>query len=429
MSIQNAMQAGVAGLRVNSKAVANISSNIANSGTIGYKRSFTQMVSQVVGDSGSVSGVSRKDVETGGPIISSSSATDLAIDGDGFFVVMKDPNSTDQSNFMLTRAGSFEVDKNGYLVNSAGYYLAGYSYDDTGSIPGVDRNTFNSLGAVKAGAASLTAEASAAGSISGNLPSSLTGTGVAQDPFISSMTYFTALGEQEGLTFSWTPDTAVDNAWSVEVAGSDGTVYGTVDVTFSDSGPTAGAPASYAFTADPGLAAPAAFAVDANGNMTITVNNGTAPQVLDIALGAVGSHDGITQFDGDYEPQKITVDGSSTAALEKTEIDKEGNIVGVFDNGKRRSLYQIPVATVDNPAAMDAVTGNAYTLTLGSGDAVMNVAGSGAGTVESGATEASNVDIAQEMTDLIQVQRAYSSNAKIITTSDEMLQEVNNLKR
>ncbi|MAQ85999.1 MAG: flagellar hook protein [Maritimibacter sp.] len=429
MAIQNAMQAGVAGLRTNSQAVGRISENIANSGTIGYKRSFTQMVTQVVGDSASVRGVDRTDIERGGAIIGTSSATDLAIDGDGFFVVMKDPLNTDESNFFLTRAGSFEVDKDGYMVNSAGYYLAGYGYDDDGSIAGVDRNGFGSLDAVNTKIASLTAEPSTESTIAGNLPSSLTGTGVPQDPFISSMTYYNALGAQEGLTFSWTPSDTVDNLWSMEVTGDDGTVYGTVDVTFADSGPTAGSPLTYVGTPDAGLVAPAAFAVDADGNMTLTIDNAAVPQVLDIALGGVGTYDGITQFDGDYEPQRITVDGTSTAALEKTEIDEQGNLVGVFENGKRLSLYQIPVATVDAPAGLEAETGNAYSLTLASGSTVMNVAGSGAGSIQSGATEASNVDIAQEMTDLIQVQRAYSSNAKIISTSDEMLQEINNLKR
>ncbi|MBR9862850.1 MAG: flagellar hook protein FlgE [Rhodobacteraceae bacterium] len=428
MSIQNAMQAGVAGLKVNSQSVATISNNIANSSTIGYKRNFTQMVSQVVGESGSVSSVDRKDIETGGAIIGSTSETDLAVDGDGFFVVMKDPDSKDASNFLLTRAGSFEVDKNGYMVNAAGYYLAGYGYED-GSITGVDRNTFSDLEAVKMGTAAMTAEMSTAGKIEGNLPSSLTGTGVAEDPFVSSMSYYTALGEQEGLSFAWTPSDTTENTWSIEVSGDDGTVYGTVEVVFSDSGATAGAPASYAFTADPGLTAPADFSVDADGNMTLTIDNGTAPQNLVVALGAVGTFTGITQFDGDYEPQQMTVDGWSASAVEKSEIDAEGNLIGIFENGERQALYQIAVATVTSPGAMEETSGNAYALTLGSGEAVMNVAGSGAGTIEAGATEASNVDIAQEMTELIQVQRAYSSNAKSITTSDEMMQEVNNLKR
>lgn len=153
------------------------------------------------------------------------------------------------------------------------------------------------------------------------------------------------------------------------------------------------------------------------------------PQTLDIALGAPGTYEGITQFDGDYEPQTIDVDGTMTAALETTEVDDAGNLVGVYANGERVSLYQIPVAQVDSPENMDPANGNAYRLTRLSGDAVLNESGTGGGTVQSGVLESSNVEIAEEMTNLIQVQRAYSSNAKIITTADEMLQEANGLKR
>lgn len=342
---------------------------------------------------------------------------------------MKDPESDDASNFMLTRAGSFDEDENGYLVNDAGYYLAGFVYDDEGSLGGVDRNSFTMMEAINTNGVTMTAQASSEASISGNLPSSMTATGTPQDPFISSMSYYTPLGEQQIMSFAWTPSDTVANQWSVEISDENGTTYGTVVVDFSDSGATAGSPLSYSGTPDAGLTAPAAFSVDANGNISLVIDNGATPQTLEIALGTPGSYDGITQFDGDYEPQTMIVDGSSTAALESTEVDENGNFVGVFANGERVSMYQIPVATVDNPEGMVAVSGNAWQLSLTSGSAVMNVSGGNAGTILTGVTEASNVELAEEMTSLIQVQRAYSSNTTIITTSDEMLQEVNNLKR
>ena len=428
-SIQSAMQAGVSGLRANSEAVGSISENIANSSTIGYKKSFEQMVTTVAGDTAGVTTNSRTDIETSGALVGTNSGTDLAVDGEGFMVVMIDPESTDASNFLLTRAGSFEEDADGYLVNAAGYYLAGYSYDDDGALTGIDRNSYNSLEAVNVSETSMLAEASSEASVQGNLPSSLTGTGSTISPFISSMSYYSPLGEMDSLSLSWTPSDTTDNLWTVEVADNDGVVYGTVDIEFNDSGALAGTPASYTGTVDPSLAAPAGFAVDADGNITLTIDNGATPQTLSLSLGGVGTYDGLTQFDGDYEPQTFSVDGTSTAALETTEIDDSGNVVGIYDNGNRVYLYQVPVATVDSANGLDAVTGNAYKLSLESGDAVMNVAGSGAGSILSYATESSNVDIAEEMTDLITVQRAYSSNASIITTADEMLQEVNNLKR
>lgn len=236
MSIQNAMQAGVSGLSANANAVSKISENIANSGTNGYKRSFAEMVTTVAGDSKGVSTVTSQDVATSGSLVQTSNPTDLAIEGEGWFVVMIDPTSTESSNYLMTREGSFTADKDGFLKNAAGYTLAGYAYDDAGALTGVDRTAVDSLVAVNANAGQMVAEASTAASVSGNLPSSLTGTGVAQDPFVSSLSYYTALGEREGLTMSWTPSTATENAWTMEVAGNDGTVYGTVDVTFSDSG-------------------------------------------------------------------------------------------------------------------------------------------------------------------------------------------------
>jgi flagellar hook protein FlgE len=116
--------------------------------------------------------------------------------------------------------------------------------------------------------------------------------------------------------------------------------------------------------------------------------------------------------------------------MSSTEIDEAGTVWALFENGIRRPLYELPVATVMNPEGLESVTGNAYRLTLGSGELMLNVAGNlGAGNILSGTLESSNVDLAQEMTDLIMVQRAYSSNAKIVTTADELLQEANNLKR
>lgn len=157
MSIQNAMQAGVAGLKANAAAVGRISENIANSNTIGYKRSFTNMVTSVAGESKSVNAVSRSDMATAGSLVQSSSSTDMAIEGEGYFVVMKDPESDDASNFMLTRAGSFDEDENGYLVNDAGYYLAGFVYDDEGSLGGVDRNSFTMMEAINTNGVTMTA--------------------------------------------------------------------------------------------------------------------------------------------------------------------------------------------------------------------------------------------------------------------------------
>lgn len=432
MAISSALQAGVAGLSANAAAVGSISENIANSSTVGYKRKFASMVTTTGGVS-SGSGVraeSRQEVSNAGQTSMSTSGTDLAIAGDGFFVVSKNPNDPVEANYMLTRAGSFVPDDQGFLKNSAGYYLAGYQYQDDGSLGAVDYTNFSTMSSVRVDDFSQTAELSTVGTMDGNLPAGETGTGVVTAPFVSTMQYFTALGDTESLSFSWQADSVVDNRWQATVTGSDGTVYGTVDVDFNDSGAAPGSPASFVGTPDAGLVAPSAFAVSAAGVMSLTINNGTVPQTLDISMGTVNGYDGMTQFAGDYTPQTFDIDGSAVTNIESTEFDEEGVLWGVFDNGTRQALYQLPIANVTNPDGLTAVDGNAYRLSRDSGDMVINKAGTnGAGSVSDYSLESSNVDIATEMTQLIQIQRAYSSNAKVITTADEMLQETTNLKR
>lgn len=430
MSILNAMQAGVSGLKANATAVALIGENIANTATVGYKRSFAQMVTVSSGDTAGVNAKDGTTVAKAGTNLMTQRATDLAVEGKGFFVVSRTPNDPTPANYLLTRAGSFTVDAQGYLVNDAGYYLAGYAYGPEGNVGAVDRRSYGSLRSIKLSDVELSAAASTSATISGNLPASATGTGTVQGSFVSTVSYYTALGAEKHLTLTWTPSALVENQWQLQVSDRTGLVYGNVTVDFHDSGATPAAPSNYAGVADPGLLPPASFAIDPNGNISLTIDNGTLPQSLTIALGGLGTYNGVTQFAGDYEPQKVTVDGSGVSSLSSTEIDDTGTVWALFQNGIRRPLYEIPVATVMNPEGLEAVTGNAYRLTLGSGGVMLNVAGNlGAGNILSGTLESSNVDLAQEMTDLIMVQRAYSSNAKIVTTADELLQEANNLKR
>lgn len=430
MSILNAMQAGVSGLKANATAVALIGENIANTATVGYKRSFAQMVTVSSGDTAGVHAKDGTTIAQAGNNLMTQRVTDLAIEGKGFFVVSKNPNDPSPANYMLTRAGSFTVDARGNLVNDAGYYLAGYAYGADGDVGAVDRRSYGSLRTINLSDVELSAAASTTATISGNLPAGATGTGGTQGPFVSTVSYYTALGAEKHVTLTWTPSALVENQWQLEVSDRAGTVYGQVVVDFHDSGASPAAPSGYAGTADAGLVPPAAFAVDADGNIALTINDAAVPQALTISLGARGTYGGVTQFAGDYEPQKVTVDGSEVSSMSSTEIDGAGTVWVVFENGIRKPLYEVPVATVMNPEGLEAVTGNAYRLTFASGEVMLNVAGNlGAGNILSGTLENSNVDLAQEMTDLIMVQRAYSSNAKIVTTADELLQEANNLKR
>lgn len=433
MSITSALQTGVSGLQANSVAVGGISENIANANTVGYKRGFAHMVTTTAsGGSGSgvlsVIAADQLDIGSAGGLISTGKATDLAVSGNGFFVVSVNPNETVQTNYLLTRAGSFLPDEDGNLVNAAGYYLSGFPYDIDENLGNVDRSSFSTMETVNVGNINLSAQGTTTMSVLGNLPSQETGVATPGSPFVTTSEYFTGLGDSERLEFSWQPTTTA-NQWDLTISDNVGTALGTVTVTFDDSGATAGAPLSYSGVTSTAVS-PAAFSMDTTtGQISLTLDNGTAPQTMTVDLGAPGSFSGVTQFAGDFS-QTFDRDGSSVGELTRTEIDESGTLYGVFDNGMRRALYEIPLGVVDNPNGLMENKGNAYQLTGDSGTfQALTAVGGAVGTIASGALEGSNVDIAQEMTDLIQVQRAYSTNATVVTTVDEMMEETARLKR
>lgn len=433
MSISSALQTGVSGLQANSQAVSGISENIANANTVGYKRSFSQFVTTSASGGSeagvlSVDAVGQSEMSRAGGLLTTNSSTDLAISGAGFFVVSVRPDETVQTNYMLTRAGSFLPDEDGNLKNAAGYYLAGYRYDLNGELGDIDRSTFAQMETVNVADVALSASATTRISVNGNLPSQDTGLSTPGAAFNSSSEYFTGLGASERLQFSWQPG-ATANQWTVTVSDTDGNALGSVTIDYNDSGAVAGSPASYSGVTSTATA-PAAFAFDtASGVATLTLDNGSTPQTVTVDFGAPGSFDGVTQFSGDFS-QTFDRDGSSVGELTRTEIDEDGTLYGVFDNGQRRALYQIPVGVVANPNGLQEVQGNAYALTNETGSFIALQADTGAtGAISSYSLEASNVDIAEEMTELIKAQRAFSTNAKIITTVDQMMDETTQLKR
>lgn len=432
MSISNAMASGVSGLLANSKAVERISYNIANADTVGYRRSFAQMVTagtMAAGGSPSTgvrTAIAHSNTDDGS-FNSTQVASNLAISGNGFFVVKPNINEGATSPNLVTRVGSFEPDDTGYLRNAAGNYLMGFSYAD-GTLGAVDRSSFNDVEPVNVGSRTISGTATTGIGISGNLPAQETGLSFPGDPFVSSVEYYTPLGEPGRVTFSWQPSTTA-NEWNLTVS-DDATDYGSVDVSFTDSGASAGTPAGYA-NATSLAAAPAGFQFDpATGEMALTINNGTTPQTVSIGLGTPGSFEGLTQFAGDYTPLNADADGSQSGTLVRVEFDEFGDVWGIFDNGTRDRLFNVPLATFSNANGLSTNDNANFSVSIDSGDLYLAAAGSGdAGTINSGGLESSNVDVAQELTSLIQRQRAYSSNAKIITTADEMLDETLRLKR
>lgn len=422
MSITSALQIGVSGLQANSSRVQNISSNIANANTVGYRRTFSEFVTQNTGSTqaGVLTDV-RADISANGNIMGTGRSTDLAVQGDGFFVVSRNPNDPVESNYYLTRAGSFTPDQDGNLRNSAGYFLSGFPTDASGATGSVSSTSYNDLSTVNVASYQVQGTPSTRVGVSGNVPAQETGAGTTGTAFESTLRYVNQLGGSDALNLSWTPG-ATANEWTVSITDEAGNNYGDATVNFTDSGINAGSPASYT---------PGTLPIDpATGVVTLQINNGGTPQPLEIDFGAPGTFEGMTQFSGDYTPPAFSDDGTETGSLERAEMSDSGILYGVFDNGQRRALFQVPLANVANPDQMRSVDGNAYVATRDSGAvSIGNPMLNGLGSINSGALEGSNVDIAEELTDLIQTQRAYSSSAKIITTSDEMLSETLSIKR
>lgn len=438
MSIYSAMQSGVSGLFANAEKVSKISDNIANSNTVGYKRSFADFVTSRASSSinssnmsapAGVKSVVKTNISTQGNILTTGVATDISITGEGFFTVARNPNETDSSGFSLTRAGSFRPDEDGNLVNSAGKYLHGFKYDNQGNLGVLDRTSFNTLKAVNIKEVEMIGDGTTFMTFNGNLPAQETGSATTGVPFQSSAEYFSPLGTSERLIFDWTP-TTTDNTWTASVSDSAGNNFGTADVTFHDSGANAGSPQTW-FNITNNATAPNAFALDpTTGQATVTIDNGAAPQEINVNLGSPGDFTGITQFSGDYTTQQIDKNGAAAGKLASVEISDDGTVYGLFNNGAKRALYQVPLATLTNPNGLTPRDGNTFGVTKDAGSFRLVDSNSGfAGKINNGTLERSNVDIAEELTSLIETQRAYSSNAKIITTSDEMLEETTRIKR
>jgi flagellar hook protein FlgE len=428
MSILGAMYAAVSGLGAQSTKLGAISDNIANTSTTGYKRvevEFASLVTEQVSrrsySAGGVAGNVRRRVDAQGLLQATGSSTDIAINGDGFFVVSDTQNANPQQDLTaLTRAGSFTTDDQGFLRNAAGYYLMGFALNPDGTTvnPNPARDALADVEPVNVAGINFTGAPTTEVTFAGNLPAQLAN-GTPGTPISTQIQYFTELGNSGTLTLQWTPSSdSVANHWNLQIFDSEtggGTtaIYDQI-ITFNDTGPNAGSP-----SAIPGVA---------GGVLPVTVNGGL--QGLDLDIGDVNDASGITQFAGEYVPTKINKNGALFGVVSRVEVSEDGIITAIFNNGVRRPIYKIPIAVVQNPNGLSARDGTAFDQSRDSGALYLWDAGVGpAGKTAGNSLERSNVDIAQELTSMIETQRTYSTNAKVIQTSDEMLDELTRLKR
>jgi flagellar hook protein FlgE len=468
MSINSAMLAGVSGLVANSSALASISDNIANVNTIGYKRSqsnFSTLVSSRSSNSiyaaGGVQANTRTYISQQGLSQQTNNTTDMSISGSGFFVTTSKPEgltSADARSF--TRAGSFALDNLGYLKNNAGQYLQGWLVDDAGVIT-TDPSDLTRLSSINVANVGGAAEKTTRAAVTANLQ--------------SSQTLSAQLGTYDPLTNSmamYDPDTNTgvkpDFSLQVPVSDSKGGKR-TLEIDFLKSATPnqwyaeiRAVPASdvetgtglangqiktgiVAFTPDGRLdaAATTLFADPDNPILSFGDSAGAAPGAgavkwatglgvdsQDIRLDLGGGAGGLTQYDSQSVLQAVTTNGTAFGNLTNIEVDEKGFVTAIFDNGITRKIAQVAIATFANPDGLKAVNGNSFRVSQDSGTYNLKSAGEGgAGLIAPSSLEASTVDLSSEFTGLITTQRAYSASSKIITTADQMLEELLNIKR
>lgn len=430
MTISSSLNAGVAGLSANATRLAAISDNIANSATAGYKRANTEFAAMVMSGTGegrySAGGVRAQTtrlIDEQGPIISTANATDLAVAGRGFLpVTTQESIGEGTMPLLLTTTGSFRTDSNGYLTTSSGLVLMGWPADAKGEIPSFSRDSMSGLKPVNVSTNQYVGNPTTAVSLAVNLPATKATTGSTAAGNEMTVEYFGNLGNAESLNISYEP-TGTAKQWTMTMrdSASNNAVIGRFTLAFNTGAANGGTIASV--TRD--TAYPATYDA-ATGNVALTTGHGA----LALNIGAPGSRGGLSQLDADFSPSIAARDGSAIGNFSSVEVTSEGLVKAIYDNGASRTIYQVPVADVPNPNGLTALSNQTYALSGKSGGMFLWDAGEGpTGTVAGFAKEESATDVASELTNMIQTQRAYSSNAKVIQTVDEMLQETTNIKR
>ena len=352
-------------------------------------------------------------VFTQGSVSSTGVPTDVAIQGNGFFVLLK--NGIDS----YTRAGNFSVDENNFLVSADGQQVLGYP-----AVNGVI-NTGQALAPLQLGAGTISPPAATANvRIQTNLDAGAT-VGGTDGTFSTPLTIYDSLGTAHTLTFTFTKTAA--NTWNYSVS-----------LPAADLGPINGNPQT-------GVLATGTLTFDGNGNLISDNSNGTLS--ASIPISATNLADGasnlsfnwnvenngvpvITQVAGPSTTSTTQQDGASSGTLTDFSIGSDGTITGSFSNGKTAALGQLALASFANEQGLQRDGNTNFSETLASGQAVIGTPGTaGRGTLSGGALELSNVDISTEFANLIVAQRAFEANAKAVTTFDTILSDTINMKQ
>lgn len=408
------MFSAVSGLRAHRTMLDVVGNNIANSSTAGFKSSstvFEDVLSETVrnvgagAEDGSTGGTNPSQIGLGvavsristnfsqGALQSTGRQLDFAIRGDGFFVA---EGGGDRS---YTRAGSMSLDAQGRLVTAGGDFVQGWTADAFGV---VDSNTTVGQISVPIGTTAPPVATSTV-DLAGNLPAD------AQigDSFVSGVQVFNSLGDTEMLGLNFEKTAA--NEWTVTATDSAGAA-----VTLSDNVLTFDANGQLAAPADGGIDL-ASGAIPGFDAMTVNINSG------------IGN---VTQF-GELSTLAVAdQNGYGAGILQSISMSQEGMLLGSFSNGVNRPLAQLAIANFTNPEGLEKTGSSMFSATINSGQPQLSVAGNGGrGLISSGTLEMSNVDLAEEFVTLITAQRGFQANSRVVTSSDEVLNDIVNLKR
>lgn len=414
MSLSGALSAAVSALTSQSTALAMVSNNLANSSTVGYKTSDASFQSLLAdftssggGASGGVSVSGTTNMSNQGMLSSSTVDTNMAIDGNGMFVVS---DSVDGKSLSYTRDGEFDIDDNGYLVSN-GYYLQGWPTDSDGNVIGGE--TAANLEAIDTDSISTIAAGTTEATLTANLPAEAA-TG---DTFTSSMTVYDSLGTAGTTTITWTK--TGDNSWTATFSDP---------VSASDTSKTIGTvtsdPVTITFNSDGTLAStdpsPATLTI---GSWT----TGATDSSIALDLGTAGKADGLTQYSSGEDTPGVDLDvdqnGLAFGSLSGITIGDDGAVIASYDNGAERTIYKIPVATFSNPDGLAAGSGGIYTATTASGAATLRISGeNGAGTIYGSQLELSTTDTNEEFSKMMEAQQAYSGAAQVMSAANSMFE-------
>jgi flagellar hook protein FlgE len=429
MSINNAMNTGVSGLAAEGNALGVVGDNLANTNTIGFKQSraiFEDVLGGAMGTPGATgSGVRMaraQQIFAQGSLLNTGQATDLALSGDGFFVVHGTVDGL-TSDF-YTRAGQTSLSLDGTLTDANGLGLLGYKVNTDGSFgPGT--------GPVQVSTAALQPKATKTMTITANLDSTETVPTAAWDPldptntsnFSTAMTMYDSLGTAHSVDVYFVETAA--GTWDYHALANGAEVVGGTPGQQTDI-----ASGSLAFTTDGALQS-----VTTTAGGTVDWNGATAGQgvVFDFGTSISAGGTGLSGTTGFAAASAISSqgqDGYASGSFTGVQVDSAGVVSGVYSNGQKVAQGQLLLAKFRANDGLGRAGHNLWLATRESGEASLGAAGTGGRpAIVSGALEQSNVDIAAQFVDLIGHQRAFQANSKTITTVDEMLQDIVNLKR